>query len=118
MKKFREFIEEDAPAMTASSPPIAGLPPDLPPVGKGITTAGHMLRRKPPSMFGGKAVFRVPSDSFYKARLGKGHKKWYRSYVSGELGEEIRQYALENPNEPIILEDEKTGAMMYLRYGK
>lgn len=118
MKKFKEFLNEQAPAMTASSPPIAGLAPDVPPVAAGITTAGKMLRRNPPKKFGGKAVFKVPSDSFHKTRLGKGYKKWYKSYVNGELGEEIRQYALENPNEPIILEDEKTGAMMYLKYGK
>lgn len=120
MKKFKEYIKENAPAMsmgagiqglsTATGTPIAGYDKML--------GAGKMMRRKPPGMFGGKAVFKVPSDSFYKARLGKGHKKWFKSYVSGELGEEIRAYALENPDAPIILEDEKTGAMVYLRYGK
>jgi hypothetical protein len=38
--------------------------------------------------------------------------------VNGPLGEEIRQYALNNKDAPIIVEDEITGAMMYLRYGK
>jgi hypothetical protein len=38
--------------------------------------------------------------------------------VNGPLGEEIRQYALDNKDAPIIVEDETTGAMMYLRYGK
>lgn len=120
MKKFKEYIKENAPAMsmgagiqglpTTTGAPIAGYDKML--------GSGKMIRRKPPDMFGGRAVFKVTSDSFHKARLGKARKKWYKSYVGGELGEEIRQYALENPNEPIILEDEKTGAMVYLRYGK
>jgi hypothetical protein len=119
MKTFKEYIKEDAPAMSvgggfqglssAKGDPIAGYDKQMP---------FKMFRRKPPKMFGGKAVFTVPSDSFHKARLGKAYKKHYKSYVSGELGEEIRQYALENPNDPIILEDEKTGAMVFLRHGK
>lgn len=117
MKTFKQYLSEEAPAMNASASTVAGLPPDLPPVPAGVTTAGRMLRRKP-DKFAGKAVFKVPSESFFKARLGKGYRKHYKSYVNGELGEDIRQYALENPNEPIILEDEKTGAMMYLKYGK
>jgi len=121
MKRFKEYINESI-AMSATGVsgggPIAGLPPDFPPVAAGVTTGSSMLRRKPPATFAGKAVFKVPSDSFYKARLGKLKKKWYKSYVDGELGEEIRQYALENPNDPIILEDEKTGAMVYLKHGK
>lgn len=120
MKKFKDFIKEEMTAMsmgagiqglgTAEGKPIAGYDK--------VMMGGKVLKRKPPGMFGGKAVFKVSSDSFHKARLGKAHKRWYKSYVAGELGEDIRQYALENPNEPIILEDEKTGAMVYLKYGK
>jgi hypothetical protein len=120
MKSFKDYIKEDAPAMSigggmqtlpsAQGDPIAGYDKML-----GV---GKMTRRKPPSTFGGKAVFKVNSDSFHKATHGKKKFKHYKSYVSGELGEEIRQYALENPNDPIILEDEKTGAMVYLKHGK
>lgn len=120
MKSFKQFIKEDAPAMSmgagpqglgsAEGTPVAGYDKML--------GAGKMMRRKPPAVFGGKAVFKVNSDSFHKAMQGKKKFKHYKSYVPGELGEEIRQYAIQNPNEPIILEDEKTGAMVYLRYGK
>ena len=125
MKSFKNFLNEDA-ASAGPAPAnsmgagIDGLPTK---VDDGITgfdkvMTGQPLRRKPPAMFGGKAVFKVSSDSFHKARLGKQYRKHYKSYVSGELGEEIRQYAIENPNAPIILEDEVTGAMVFLRYGK
>ena len=114
MKRLKAIKEEFA--MSAGSPPIAGLPPDIPPVPAGVTTGGKMLRRK---KFAGKDVFVVPSDAFHKAKLGKKKFEHYSSYVGrDEVGQEIREYARQNPDEPIILEDELTGAMVYLRYGK
>lgn len=119
MKTFKQFIKEDAPAMSMGAG-IQGLASAKgePIAGRDTMLIPKMLKRKPPKMFGGKAVFTVPSDSFHKARLGKAYRKRYKSYVNGELGEDIRQYALENPNDPIILEDEKTGAMVFLKHGK
>ena len=117
MKKIRKIKEEIV--NTVGSGQIAGLEPDIPPVPKGVTTKGSMLRRKAPKTFAGKAVFTVPSDRFYKAKYGKKKFEHYSSYVGhDELGSEIRAYIKENPNEPVILEDEKTGAMFYLKYGK
>jgi hypothetical protein len=121
MKKFRSLREQAVavpggagPNVAAGGPGgIAGLPPDLPPVG------GKILRRKPHSFFGGKAVFKVSSDAFHKARLGKKKFEHYTSYLGhNDLAQEIREYAMENKDEPIIIEDELTGAMVYLRYGK
>lgn len=117
MKKLKQIKEQMA--MSAASPPIAGLPPDIPPVPAGVTTAGHMLRRSPPVMFGGKRVFKVPSDRYHKAVTGKKKYKHYSTYVGRDaIGEEIRNYIKENPDAPVILEDEITGAMVYLKYGK
>ena len=50
MKKFKEFKEEVAMSATGVSGggPLAGAPPDFPPVPAGVTTKGHMLRRKKP----------------------------------------------------------------------
>lgn len=121
MKSFLEYLKEDAPAMSigagmqtlpsAKGDPVAGVDP--------LMMGGKVLRRKPPQMFGGKAVFKVPSDRFYKARLGKKKFEHYSSYVGrDEIGEEIRAYIKENPNAPVIIEDELTGAMFYLKYGK
>lgn len=114
MKKISKIKEEII--NTAGSGQIAGLPPDTPPVPAGVTTKGSMLRRK---KFAGKDVFVVSSDAFNKAKLGKKFREHYSSYVGrDETGEAIRQYARENRDAPIIIEDEMTGAMVYLRYGK
>jgi len=121
MKRFKEYLREDAPAMSmgagiqglssAKGEPIAGYDK--------LMMGGKVLRRKPPQMFGGKAVFKVPSDRFYKARLGKKKFEHYTSYVGrDEIGDEIRAYIKENPDAAVILEDEITGAMVYLKYGK
>lgn len=121
MKNFKSYIKEDAPAnsmgagvqglSSAQGQPIAGYDP--------LMMGGKVLRRKPPAMFGGKAVFKVPSDRFYKARLGKKKFEHYSSYVGrDELGDEIRNYIKENPDASVILEDELTGAMFFLKYGK
>lgn len=118
MKRIKKIKEELAMSMGAGGTQGLGSAQGQPIAGYDKLLMKKPLRRKPPATFGGKAVFKVPTNEFYKARLGKVDKKWYKSYVGGELGEEIRQYAIENPNEPIILEDETTGAMMYLRYGK
>lgn len=117
MKRFKEYITEDAPAnsmgagvqglSSAQGAPIAGFDPIM---------TKQPLRRKPPAMFGGKAVFKVPSNRYHKALQGKKKFKHYSSYVGrDELGEEIRAYIRENPNAPVILEDEVTGAMVYLK---
>ena len=38
--------------------------------------------------------------------------------LSDEVGEAIRQYGRANPGKPIILQDELTGSMIYLKYGR
>lgn len=106
MKKFKQ-IKEDV-INTASGANISGLPPTDPPVSK----------KHNPILFAGRRVFKVSSNDFNKAKFGKMHRKHYKTYVEGDMGEEIRQYARENPDAPIIVEDEITGAMVYLKYGK
>ena len=114
MKKIRKLKEEII--NTVGSGQIAGLEPDTPPVPKGVTTKGSMIRRK---KFANTQVFVVSSDAFNKAKLGKKKFEHYSSYVGrDETGEAIRQYARENRDAPIIIEDEITGAMVYLKYGK
>ena len=81
MKTFKKFLNEDAPANSvgagmqglgsAQGQPIAGYDT--------LMMGGKPLRRKPPQMFGGKAVFKLPSDRFYKARLGKRKFEHYSS---------------------------------------
>lgn len=89
---------------------IAGTQGDHP------SAAKALLRRR---KFANNDVFVVDSDRFMKARVGKRKYLKYEMYVGDdEIGEEIRQYGRSNPNKPIILQCEKTGAMTFLRYGK
>jgi hypothetical protein len=113
-KKFQEQI-----TMSVGSGAVAGLAPDVPPVPKNVTTNKKMLRRvKPHNIFGGIPVFKVRSEDFHKAVHGKKKYKHYTSYVSGSLGEDIREFAAQNPSSGIIVQDEITGAMFYLRHRK
>jgi len=115
-----EEVNEEAPANSMGAAGISGLSSavDVGIAGRDMLLAPGPLRRPPPKMFGGKRVFTVPSSDYYKATLGRKKGQHWRSMVAGPLGEEIRQYALDNKDAPIIVEDETTGAMMYLRYGK
>ena len=113
MKKIRKIRESIA--MSVGGGAIAGMPTASPPEQTPVSKSNILRRKK----FAGKEVFVVNSDSFYKAKLGKKKFEHYSSYVGrDEVGQEIREYARQNPDEPIILEDELTGAMVYLRYGK
>jgi len=113
MKKFKHLKETIA--MSVATGPVAGMPTASPPEQTPVSKS-TMLRRK---KFANNTVFVVSSDAFHKAKLGKKKFEHYSSYVGrDEIGEEIRQFARENRDEPIILEDEITGAMVYLRYGK
>ena len=74
------------------------------------------VRRK---KFAEHDVFVVDSDRYMKSRFGKKKYRPYEECVGDdEIGCAIREYGLKNPNKPIIIEDETTGAMIFLRYGK
>ena len=122
MKSFKEFLNEEAlpPPPNAMGAGIDGLPTK---VGDGI--AGYdklmgtdVLRRKP-LYFGGKRVFKVNSDAFHKALQGKKKFKRYKSYIQDEeTTKELRDFLKSNRDAPVIVQDEITGAMVYLRHGK
>ena len=104
-------VEEDAPANAVGGGNIAGTTGD-PPMGKGAQAA--FLRR-----FGKNHVFVVDTERINKARLGKRKYLKYEKYVGAdEVGDAIRQYGRKYPKRPIILQDDKTGAMTFLRYGR
>jgi hypothetical protein len=111
-EKFRKFqaesLNEEAPANQVGSGKIAGTTGD-PPVGKKV-----MMRR-----FANNDVFTVDTQTFNNARLGKKKYLKYEKYVgTDEIGNAIREYGRKYPKKPIILQDEKTGAMTFLRYGR
>jgi hypothetical protein len=73
-----------------------------------------MMRR-----FANNDVFAVDTQTFNNARLGKKKYLKYEKYVGNdEIGNAIREYGRKYPKKPIILQDEKTGAMTFLRYGR
>ena len=104
-------MEEDSPANSDGGGNIAGLRGD-PPMGKGAQAA--FLRR-----FGKNDVFVVKSDVYRNARMGKKKYTKYENYVGNdEVGNAIREYGRKYPKRPIIVQDEDTGAMTFLRYGR
>jgi hypothetical protein len=99
-----EGVEEDIANVTGG---IAGLDGN-PPVNKSF------LRR-----FAKNDVFVVDTERFNKARVGKKKYVKYEKYVGNdEVGDAIRTYGRKYPKKPIILQDEKTGSMIFLRYGR
>jgi hypothetical protein len=62
--------------------------------------------------------FIVPSKLYNSLREAKKHKKQWRKYLDEDDSyHDIREYARKKKKGPIIVEDERTGACMYVRYG-
>lgn len=104
-------------AMTVGGGSIAGMPtadpPDLTPVG-----LGGQWKQKRKKKFAGRTVFTVDPGTYWKAYLGKRKYEHYEKYLEGcDIAEEIRAYGRKYWDEPIILQNEQTGAMIYLKYG-
>jgi hypothetical protein len=69
--------------------------------------------------FAGSQTFIVPTNIFHEAKLQKKRGKHWRTYIGEEdHWRHIREYAKKYPKKSIILQDERTGAMCYARYGK
>ena len=146
MKLVKKSIKEEAPA-NSTGPAIPGTGDDGQAFPRGEplkkykkktkdeqddqTMDVNMLRRKTPmaeekrtgdyktGMFAGSTTFVVPSNIFHEAKMQKKKGKHWRTYIGEEdHWKHIREYAIKNPNKAIVLEDEKTGAMCYARYGK
>ena len=99
---------EDAPANNVGSGNIAGTQGDPPRPTK------VMMRR-----FAQNDVFVVDQQRFNNARMGKKKFVKYEKYVgSDDVGNAIRDFGRKYPKKPIILQDEKTGSMIFLRHGK
>lgn len=88
--------------------------------GRKARQAGKETKSEPitEASFAGNQVFVVPSEYYHNCKIGKSRYHRYEKYVGNdEIGETIRQYGRKNKRKPIIVQDEKTGAMTYLRYG-
>ena len=99
-----EGIEEDIANVTGGIAGLDGNPP----------ASKSFLRR-----FAKNDVFVVDTERFNKARVGKKKYLKYEKYVgTDEVGNAIRDYGRKYPKKPIILQDDKTGSMIFLRHGR
>tara|TARA_R110002012_G_scaffold193546_1_gene361149 strand:- start:189 stop:521 length:333 start_codon:yes stop_codon:yes gene_type:complete len=108
MKRWNELLEgikEETPANSASGGAIAGLG-DEPPV-----------RKKKRKKFAGSPIFSVKEEEYMKCFHGRDkHERWSKKFDMNEFeNSEIRRYAHRNPGKSIVLQNEKTGEMIYLR---
>lgn len=131
-------IKEDAPTVNAGGGNIAGI--GVGPQGEpGVSAKAQrkqsknkstptpvilgMLRRKAPNAlaedtFAGAVVFEVNSKLFHNLTLAKRKGKHWRTYLEeDDCYAEIREWARKNKG-PIVVRNENTGEMRYVRYGK
>lgn len=115
-KTMGSYVDEDASANAAGGGNVAGLgvgpqgepgrPPQLMP----------MARRGKPFM--GIEPYVVSSKVFNQLREAKRRGKHWRTYLEeDDAYHHIRMEAKKSKG-PIVVEDERTGALMYVRYGK
>lgn len=102
----KKNMNEEVPANNVGGGAIAGV---------GVGPQGEPGIKR----FAGNRVFKVPTKNFVMARMLKRKYQRFESYLGDEaITQEIREYANKNYGAGIVLEDEQTGAMIFLRYGK
>ena len=82
---------------------------------------GKKKKKKKPviTRFAGVECFEVNPDVFERSRWGKRKYTRYEKYVGhDEVGQAIREYGRKFPTRPLILKNNITGAMLYLKYGR
>jgi len=106
--QFNRFIREEGTAVSS----VAGLTGEPP----GPRNRTKPLKRK---KFNGCEVFTIPSESYSRCASAKMKSERFAKYIQDEeIGNDVREYARLNPSKSIIIEDEVTGAMTYLKIGK
>jgi hypothetical protein len=129
------MIKEDAPTVNAGSGNVAGIgvgakgepgvqPKDQPKGNRSIPTKTILayLRRKAPNplaeeTFAGAMVFEVSSSLFHNLTLQKRKGKHWRTYLEeDDCYAEIREWAKKHPKGKIVVRNECTGEMRYVRY--
>jgi len=113
-KTYRSLKENEggvAPVNNASDGNIAGLPPDDPPI-------YNRKKKKKRKKLAGCEVFEIDSDRYNRCKNIKTRFEEYSRIVGvDDIGIEIREYARDNPTRSIIIQDESTGVMTYLKIG-
>jgi hypothetical protein len=110
MKSFKE-LREDAPTNMVGGGHIAGAVGD-PPVRK---RKPKVIRKR----FAECEVFVVNSDTYHSCTRPKlKGERFYDIIGNNHVGTAIREYAKDNPGKGIMIEDENTGYMTWLRIPK
>jgi hypothetical protein len=82
---------------------------------KGIRTATDKLVKE--ETFAGAAIFEVSSKLFHNITLQKRKGKHWRTYLEeDDCYAEIREWARKHPKGKIVVRNESTGEMRYVRY--
>ena len=130
------MIDEDAPTVNAGSGNIAGIgvgPKGEPGVhpkhqakNKSPVLFPDMMRRSQPQnivssrnkgQFAGAAVFEVSSTLFHNLTMQKRKGKHWRTYLEeDDCYAEIREWAVKHPKSKIVVRNECTGEMRYVKY--
>ena len=115
MKSFKEIrsLTENAPVNALGGGNIGGTieAGNFPPVRK-RKDKPKVIRRK----FAQNEVFVVKSGVYNSCiRPKTRHERFERHVGCDEVGMAIREYAKNNPGKAIMIEDENTGHMTYLR---
>ena len=114
-----EALSEDgAPANSAGGGNIAGI--GVGPKGEPGVSRAAMIRRRNPVHFAGTRVFEVDNHTFHKngPMVKKPHVRYSKYIDENNYGEEVREYARGNPHSPVLIRNDTTGEMRFLRYGK
>ena len=114
-KTMGSYVDEDAPAnAVGTGSGVAGLTPNSLP-GRPSEIMPMARRGK---KFMGVEPYIVSSKVFNQLRESKRRGKHWRTYLEeDDAYHHIRMEAKKSKG-PIIVEDERTGALMYVRYGK
>ena len=111
-------IDEDAPAMAAGNGAIAGL--GVGPKGEPGVELPRKKRWEKVDTFGGADVFDVEMEDVMKIPGPKLPHERFAKYVGTDVeqGEALRQHARKYWKRDIVLRDNKTGVMTFLRRRK
>jgi hypothetical protein len=112
-RNLRMNNEDGGPTNSAGGGNIAGFPPDDPPMFNRKKKKGSKRKK-----LAGCEVFEIDSDRYNRCKNIKTRYEDYSRLVGvDEVGIEIREYARDNPMKSIIIQDESTGVMTYLKIG-
>lgn len=112
----KKSVNEDAPANAVGGGNIAGL--GVGPQGEPGRPPQLMPMARRGKKFMGVEPYIVSSRVFNQIREAKKKGKHWRTYLDeDDAFHHIRVEARKNKKGPIIIEDENTGAMCFVRYG-